>query len=371
MKKLKVAQMIGSVFEGGVEACVMNYYKAIDTSKVEFDFFVDRASKIIDQERIEVLGGRIIVTPHYTHIFKYIKFVRKQFKENNYDIVHAEMTTLNFIPLLIAKSVGIKVRIAHGHSTSNEKEKVKNMLKRILLPFSKCGANYYFACSEKVGRWLYGEKYFESGNVTIINNAIDLQIFRFSEKKRREMREKLKIDPDAFVVGHIGRFCAQKNHEFLLSVFSSLLKIIPNSVLILVGEGEDSGRIKELASTMGISDKTLFMGSRKDPQNFYNAMDVFVLPSLYEGLPIVSIEAQTNGLPCFFSTEVTKEAGILDSTVFLPLEENPSEWAARIVRVKYSEDSRNKGFDVLVNTKYSIKKEAEKLLGLYTSFTHS
>lgn len=371
MKKLKVAQMIGSVFEGGVEACVMNYYNAIDTSKVEFDFFVDRASKIIDQERIEALGGKVIVTPHYTHIFKYLKFVRRQFKENNYDIVHAEMTTLNFIPLLIAKSVGIKVRISHGHSTSNEKEKAKNIIKKLLRPISKCGANHYFACSEKAGRWLYGDKFFDSGNVTIINNAIDLQKFKFSANKRREMREKLEIDSNAFVVGHIGRFCAQKNHEFLLSVFSSLLKIEPNSFLVLVGEGEDFERIKELASSMGISERILFMGSRKNPQDFYNVMDVFVLPSLYEGLPIVAIEAQTNGLPCFFSTEVTKEAGILDSTVFLPLEESPGEWADKIVRVKYSEDSRNKGFDALINTKYSIKKEAEKLLKLYDAFSNS
>ena len=127
MAKIKIAQMIGSVFEGGVEACVMNYYKAIDTSKVEFHFFVDRASKIIDKDKIESLGGKVIITPHYTHLFKYIRFVRKKFKENNYDIVHAEMTTLNFIPLLLAKSVGIKVRISHGHSTSNEKEKAKNL----------------------------------------------------------------------------------------------------------------------------------------------------------------------------------------------------------------------------------------------------
>ena len=122
---------------------------------------------------------------------------------------------------------------------------------------------------------------------------------------------------------------------------------------------------------MGISERILFMGSRKNPQDFYNVMDVFVLPSLYEGLPIVAIEAQTNGLPCFFSTEVTKEAGILDSTVFLPLEESPGEWADKIVRVKYSEDSRNKGFDALINTKYSIKKEAEKLLKLYDAFSNS
>ena len=371
MAKIKIAQMIGSVFEGGVEACVMNYYKAIDTSKVEFHFFVDRASKIIDKDKIESLGGKVIITPHYTHLFKYIRFVRKKFKENNYDIVHAEMTTLNFIPLLLAKSVGIKVRISHGHSTSNEKEKAKNLVKSILKPLSRCGANHYFACSEKAGRWLYGNKFFSSGRVEIINNAIDLRKFKFSKEEREETREKLGIKKDSFVVGHIGRFCAQKNHAFLLSIFDSILKLKPDSVLLLIGEGEDFEKTKKTASSMGIYEKVLFLGSQKNPEDYYNAMDVFVLPSLYEGLPIVSIEAQTNGLPCFFSTEVTREAKILDSTIYLPLDMNPSEWAGKIVQTVFSEDARNIGFDVLSNTKYSIEKEAENLLELYTSYLNT
>ena len=367
MEKIKVAQMIGSVVEGGVESCVMNYYKAIDSTRVEFDFFVDRDSKINDRKQIEALGGKVIITPHYTDIFRYISFVKRKFKENGYDIVHAEMTTLNFIPLLIAKSADIKVRISHGHSTSNQKERIRNLIKNVLRPFSRWGANACFACSEKAGRWLYGDRYYNSGKVTIINNAIELERFRFSMETRQRIREKLAISPETFVVGHIGRFCAQKNHAYLLSIFKGILEKRPDSLLLLVGEGDMMDETKALASSLGISDKVLFLGSQKRPEDFYNAMDVFALPSLYEGLPIVAIEAQTNGLPCFFSTEVTKEANLLDSTEYLTLDD-PEEWKGKVSSVTFSEEERLKGYSVMSETKYSIRKEAGKLLELYTSF---
>lgn len=368
MEKIKVAQMIGSVFEGGVEACVMNYFSAIDSSKVQFDFFVDRASKIIDQEKIERLGGNVIITPHYTHLIKYIRFVKTQFQDNKYDIVHAEMTTLNFIPLLIAKSVGVKIRISHAHSTSNQKEKFKNFIKGILRPLSRCAANKFFACSEKAGRWFYGDKFYETGNVTIINNAIDLQRFKFSIEKRVELREKLGISPDTFVVGHVGRFCAQKNHPYLLSIFSELLKSKADSKLLLIGEGDGFEETKDLTTSMGLSNDVIFAGSQKNVADYYNVMDVFVLPSLYEGLPIVAVEAQTNGLPCFFSTEVTKEAGFLDTTIFLPLNVDASVWADKVSFISFSEEERLKGFYTMSDTKYSIEKESKKLLCLYSSF---
>lgn len=366
MEKIKVAQMIGSVVEGGVESCVMNYYKAIDSARVEFDFFVDRDSKIIDRKQIETLGGKVIITPHYTDIFRYISFVKRKFKENGYDIVHAEMTTLNFIPLLIAKSAGIKVRISHGHSTSNQKERIRNLIKNVLRPFSRWGANVCFACSEKAGRWLYGDRYYNSGKVTIINNAIELERFRFSMETRQRIREQLAISTETFVVGHIGRFCAQKNHAYLLSIFKGILENRLDSLLLLVGEGDMMDETKALASSLGVSEKVLFLGSQKRPEDFYNAMDVFALPSLYEGLPIVAVEAQTNGLPCFFSTEVTKEANLLDSTEYLTLDD-PEEWKRKVSSVTFSEEERLKGYSVMSETKYSIRKEAGKLLELYTS----
>ena len=361
--KIRVAQMIGSVFESGVESCIMNYYSAIDASKVSFDFFVDRASKIIDQEKIEALGGRVIVTPHYTHILKYIKFVKAHFKEVGYDIVHANMTSLNFIPLTIAKTCGIKVRISHAHSTSNGKEKLHDLIKRILRPFSKIGATDLFACSEKAARWLYGDKCYEDGEVYIVNNAIDLSRFRYSEEERNRVRKELGIGNDIFVLGHIGRFCDQKNHKFLLDVFSSIKEKNSNSKLVLVGEGPLYEETKNYAALLKVERDVLFIGSSKTPEIYYNAMDAFVLPSLYEGLPIVAVEAQANGLLCFFSTEVTKEAKLLDSTQYLPLECGKDKWAHEIL--KRGGEKRENGYLVLSESKYSIGGEAKRLLAKY------
>ena len=362
--KIKTAQMIGSVFEGGVESCIMNYFSAIDTSKVTFDFYVDRASKIIDREKIEALGGRVIVTPHYTHIFKYIKFVREHFKSEAYDIVHANMTSLNFIPLSIAKKCEVKVRISHAHSTSNGKEKLHDLIKKTLRPFSKVGATDLFACSEKAARWLYGDKEYEKGEVYIVNNAIDLSRFRYSDEVRSRVREKLGIGEKTLVLGHIGRFCEQKNHKFLLDVFSCVKEKHKDSKLILVGEGPLFEETKAYAESKGLSGDVLFLGSSRTPEIYYSAMDAFVLPSLYEGLPIVAVEAQANGLCCFFSDEVTKEAKLLETTRYLSLEDGKEKWTDAILHIKDDVD-REYGYSVLSKSKYSISNEAKRLLCRY------
>ena len=187
-----VAQIIGKALNGGVEACIWNYYKAIDKEKVQFHFFVENTSAIIDKEKIEKLGGKIIVTPKYTHIFKYIKFLIKTFKNNKYDIVHSNLNALSVFPLFAAKLAGIKVRIAHSHSTTNKKEFLRNLIKNFLKLFSKTFATDYFACSELAGRWLFGKKAFNSGKVFIVNNAIDLDKFKFDCEKRAEIR---KLEP--------------------------------------------------------------------------------------------------------------------------------------------------------------------------------
>lgn len=362
--KIRVAQMIGSVFEGGVESCIMNYFSAIDNSKVTFDFYVDRASKIIDQKKIEELGGRVIITPHYTHIFKYLKFIKEHFKSGGYDVVHANMSSLNFIPLTIAKICGIRVRISHSHTTSSGKDRVHDFFKKILRPFSKIGATDLFACSEKSARWLYGNKDFDEGRVYIVNNAINMSRFRFSDETRNIVRKDLGIGDDTLLLGHIGRFCEAKNHKFLLDIFSSVREKNPDSKLILVGEGPLCEETKEYAEKIGVSEDVMFLGSSKTPEKYYNAMDIFVLPSIFEGFPVVAVEAQTNGLRCFFSAEVTKEAKLLDTTLYLPLSNGKDKWAEDILNSDNDLD-REYGYSVLSESKYSISKEAERLLEKY------
>lgn len=318
--------------DGGVEAVILNYFRNINKSKFVFDFVIDSDStdnNFINE--IQELGGTIIKCPPYQKLHKYNKFLYKLFKEKNYDIVHSNINTLSVFPLRMAAKAGIKIRIAHSHSTSNPKEWKKNLLKNILRPFSKKYANVYFACSELAGRYLFGDKAFDEGKVVIFNNAINLDKFKYNEEKRKEIRKKLNIKNDTFVIGHIGRFVAQKNHTFLIDIFNEIHKKNENSVLLLIGQGPLQNEIKDKVDKLGLTNSVKFIGQVTNANDYYNAMDVFVLPSIYEGLGMVLIEAQANELPCIASTEVPKEATISNQIEYIELDKNPSYWAKRIL----------------------------------------
>ena len=270
--------------DGGVESVVMNYYRNIDKSKVQFHFICDEDSTDIPYDEIEKLGGKVIVVPPYQKLFKYQKELYKIFKENNYKIVHSHINALSVFPLRIAKKAGVPIRIAHSHSTSNKKEWKKNILKMILRPFSKLYANNYFACTEYAGKWLFGKKVVERKELNVINNAIDLKKFEFNENIRKALREKLGIKDDTLIIGHVGRFMKQKNHEFLIEVFNEVYKKNQNTLLILIGQGPLLSEIKQKAINLNIEDKIRFIGQVTDVEKYYNIMDIFLFPSIYEGL---------------------------------------------------------------------------------------
>lgn len=362
--KIKVAQIIGAAFDGGVESCIMNYYTHIDRDKVQFDFFVENTSKLIDKEKIEELGGNVVLIPSYKSIFKYIKTLKKLFKEGNYDIVHSNMNALSVFTLYAAKKAGVKVRIAHSHSTSNKKEWKRNIIKNLLRPFSKKYATHYFACSELAGRWLFGDKTYDAGKVTLINNAIDLDKFAFDEKARTEKRAELGLE-DKFVVGNIGRLVTQKNQTFLLDIFYEYQKKNPNSALLILGTGPLLNELTEKTHKLNLQDKVIFAGVHKDPEKYYSAMDVFLLPSLYEGLPVVGVEAQINGLPCFFSTEMTKEAKILDSTCYLGLNIGAESWGQEVEKIFVPNTERKNAYKQFEGSIYDIRSETKKLTNKY------
>lgn len=356
-KIIRVAQVIGKANSGGVESCIMNYYRNIDKTKIQFDFLVENTCKIINKDKIEAMGGKVIIIPPYTKIFKYIKELKRIFKEGNYDIVHSNMNALSVFTLFAAWLAKIKVRIAHSHSTTNKKEWKKNLIKNILRPFSKVFATDYFACSELAGRWLFGNRTFNKGKVTIINNAIEVDKFLFNEEVRNQMRKELNIE-DKFVIGHVGRFVEQKNHTFLIDIFYEVQKERPNSILLLVGDGPLYNEIYQKVEKLGILDKVIFAGVHKHPERYYQAMDVFILPSLYEGLPVVGIEAQANTLPCLFADTITKEILINRNVKMIDLE-NCSEWKINILmnglRLKNYDENK------IVDSKYNIKNEAKKM----------
>lgn len=283
-EKIIVAHIMGKWNGGGVESVVMNYYKNIDRNRIQFHFLCDEDSTDIPYEEIEKLEGKVIVIPPYQKLFKYQKELYRIFKENNYKIIHSHINALSVFPLRIAKKAGVPIRIAHSHSTSNKKEWKKNILKMILRSFSKLYANNYFACTEYAGKWLFGKKVVERKELNVINNAIDLKKFEFNENTREDLRKELGIKEDVLVIGHVGRFMKQKNHEFLIDVFEKAIKQDDNIYLILVGQGPLEDKIKEMAKEKGIENKILFLGQRNDVNKLYQAMDIFVLPSLYEGL---------------------------------------------------------------------------------------
>lgn len=365
-KPIRVAHIIDVMDNGGIEAVVMNYYRNIDKEKVQFDFITSDVSSLPQKEEIERLGGKIYITPRFTKIFKYNKALKKIFKENNYDIVHCHMGTLALFPLRIAKKCKVKIRIAHSHSTSNKKEWKRNLIKNILRPFSKIYATHYFACGELSGEYLFGKKTHQKGKIYILDNSIDIETFKYDEEIRKKTRKKLELEKK-FVVGHIGRFVSQKNHLYLIDVFKEIHEAKKDSVLLLVGEGPLEEEVKERVAFYNLEDKVIFFGSTKNTANLYNAMDCFLLPSLYEGLPVVGLEAQVNGLNCIFSDKVTKEIKINNNVMFLPIDdESKKQWKNNVIENMI--ENREIGKCAFYGSKYDITKSSKNLVELYYLF---
>ncbi len=361
---IRIAQVIGKWVGGGVEAVVMNYYRHIDHSKIQFDFFCDEDSTNIPYEEIESLGGKVILIPPYQKIFRYQKELRNVLKSGGYKIIHSHINTLSVFPLYAAKKVGVPIRIAHSHSTSNKREWKKNFIKNILKPFSKLFANYYMCCSEHAGRWLFGKKEYDKGNVFLLNNAIDLEKFKYNEEIRKQKREELNISKDTLIIGHVGRFVEQKNHRFLLDVFNEIYKENQNVNLILVGQGPLMDEMKLKAKNLGLENNVKFLGQRDDVNELYQVFDIFLFPSLYEGLGMVCIEAQVSGLPVVASTEVPRIAKVTSKMNFLDLNESPDIWSELIINL--TRENERKSYDEeMTRGGYNILEEATKLEKLY------
>ena len=367
MKKIKVAQIIGNAGNGGVETYIYNYFKTIDKNKFQFDFFVCGDSKIIDKDFIERNGCKIFDTPKITSIFSYLRFLRVHFKNNRYDIVQANLNTLSFVPLFAAKKEGIKIRIANSLSTSNKKEGLRNFIKKILKFFAKTFATNYFACSIFAGKRMFGDDIVDSKDFFLVRNAIPLNNYAFDNSKRNEIRKRLNLG-DEFVIGTVGRLEKQKNQIFLIDIFYELKQKHSNAKLIIIGEGSLKDELLKKIAKFKLEKDVLILessvtGVGKEMANFYNVFDVFVLPSLYEGLPTVGIEAQANGLPCFFSDNVTKETIIADNVHFKSLTCSPLSWADDILNCL---DYKNRN-SIIKNSDFNITNASIFLENIYVN----
>lgn len=363
-ENIRVAQIVGKWLGGGVETVIMNYYRNINRNEIQFDFICDDDSTNIPYKEIEKLGGKVILIPPYQNFLKYHIKLKKVLKDGNYKIAHSHISTLSVFSLFAAKCAGVPVRIAHSHSTTNKKEKKKNLFKQCLRPFSKLFATDYMCCSELAGRWLFGEKQYDKGKVYLLNNAIDLNEYKYDEQKRMLKRKEFEIKDSTLVVGHVGRFVEQKNHKFLIDIFNEIHKKNKDSILLLAGQGPLMKEIKEKVEELKLSQVVLFLGQKNNIGDLYQVFDALCLPSLYEGLPVVGIEAQATGLFCILSDDMTKETKILETTKFFSLNQSASKWADIIIR-EVSNYKRKDSREEITERNFNIEKEAEKLEKVY------
>ncbi|MGM9580575.1 MAG: glycosyltransferase family 1 protein [Anaerovibrio sp.] len=333
---VRVLQIIGISCDGGVEAVILNYYRHMDRSKVQFYFVVHKNPSKNFVKEVKKGGGRIYeVTPYMKNVFAFTYEIYRIVRDGRYEIVHSNMNSLSVFPLFAAWLAGAKIRILHNHTTDTKAEGLRTLIKRVLRPLAKLFANQYWACSELAAKWMYGERDVSDGKITIIPNAIDLKKFAFNQEKRDRLRSQLGIK-DELVIGHVGRFMKQKNHDFLIDVFESVVKEKPDAKLLLIGEGPLEHEIKVKVTRLSLEHNVLFLGVRSDVADLYNVMDIFVLPSFYEGLPVVGVEAQANGLKCLFSVQVTKESKLLQETEFLAIENGTAIWKKAICHANIS-----------------------------------
>lgn len=361
----RVAVIMGKMHSGGKKNLVMEYYRNIEKSKIQFDFLCDTDSNAIPQEEIESLGGRVYQIAPYQNIFKNMSQMRDICKKNNYKIMHAYNGTMNLFSMFVGWQCGIPIRISESISMAHNADK-KTVLKNILKPFSKMFATNFMANGETCGRWQFGDKLFDEGKVRVFKTVINTDVNKYNEELRNETRQEYGLE-DNIVIGHIGRLTEQKNTLFIIDIFNSLVKKEPKAKLLVIGDGNLREPMLAKIDEYGIADKVLYLGRREDIPQFYNAMDCFLLPSLYEGLPVVGVEAENCGLPMFFSTEIPEESSACeDLGVFMSLEKSPDEWADAIlkavkqnmpIRIGRIEEIKAAGFDSSV--------EANKLLRYY------
>lgn len=326
MNQLRVLQVVTHMERGGLESMLMNYYRHIDREKIQFDFLVHRQERAAYDDEIEAMGGRIYRLPRLVPWSKaYLAALNRFFDEHTeYRIVHAHQDCLSSVILKTAERHNIPVRIAHSHSANQDKN-IKYPIKLWYKRKIPRHATHLFACGKEAGGWM-----FSGAPYQIVNNAIDAAAYTYDVDKRGELRRQLVL-ADELVIGHVGNFTQPKNHPFLLEIFTALLKKEPNAVLLLVGGGEEMSQIREKAQKLGIAEHVHFLGVRSDAADLMQAMDVFVFPSLYEGLGIALIEAQAAGLPCVVSDTIPHEAYLTDLVDSESLSAPVEKWAEKIL----------------------------------------
>lgn len=372
MSLVRILQVIDNISEdSGVSTMVMNLYRNIDRTKVQFDFLVscDNANRGKSyEEEIKMLGGRVLYfgAPLSKNIIGACKTSKKFFKENSaeYYAVHLHTPTIAYFTLRYAKKYGILNRIIHSHSTMTSTNKIKAIINRFLLTGIKY-ANNYWACSTEAAQFLYGESFCDKNNITLIYNAVDSKKFAFNEVIRDAWRDKMDLKEKIICV-HVSNFTKIKNVFFLRNVIRIIANNRDNIYFVFVGDGETKSQFENEIKQTDLTKFCRFVGRTDDVTSYLNMADIFLLPSIKEGLPVSAIEAQANGLKCLLSESITRESIASEGIEFLPLD--VSAWSDAIIHFSpYENKKRNDECTKFQTSVFDITREAKRVMELYLS----
>ena len=366
-KPIRILQATVNDTGGGLTGYICQNYRRINKAKVQFDFLTYK-DKLSFQMELEAMGAKFYQVPSPTHFWAYFRYLKRIKEERGYDAIHFNISYANFVPLLAAKLADYPRIIVHSHSTGID---TPSPLKRIIkmgihslgkrfIPFL---ATDYCACSILAARWMFPDSILRKKKYEVLYNAIDLSRFRFDSERRSAIRDSLGIGADAFVVGHVGRFTYQKNHEFLIQVFQEIVKQEPKSVLLLIGDGPERKKIESQVKASGLQEQVKFLGRRSDVADLYQGMDAIILPSRFEGLCIVAIEAQMAALQTVCSGGLPDETFVSSGSVKLSLLQSAKAWADEVLKRKGA--PRKDNTEVLRRAGYDAEMEIKRVEKLY------
>lgn len=372
-KPIRILQAFVTNDKGGLTGYIAQNYRYIDKNKVQFDFLTHDEKPLDFEKEFIDEGARFYHIPHPSHPVAYYKALKKIFSENDYKAVSLNLSYANFISVVLAHLAGARKIIIHSHSTAiDDKSKIKRNLKRIIHEFGKrifpIVADEFAACSQYAARWMFTDRVIKGKHFVYARNAIDLSRFRYNQEDRARLRKELDINSETFCVGHVGRFTYQKNHEYLIDIFHEIVQLHSDSILFLIGGHEAGGTYETVMNKIAayhLEKKVKILGIRDDVPELLSAMDCFVLPSRFEGLAIVSIEAQASGLNVYQSDVVSPETRITDLVQFLPITKSPYVWAQNVV--ENISKKRKCCRDEIERSGYDINREIIEIERIYQS----
>lgn len=367
---IRVLQAFITNDKGGLTGYIAQNYQYMDKTKIEFDFLTYDTDKLDFEDEFINMGAKFYHIHRPSHPIDFYKSLKHILKQGNYKVIHFNLSYANFVPVILAKLAGAHNIIIHSHSTDIDDQRI--FIRKIKTGVHLLGkriflfvGDSFWACSADAAKWMFPQKVLKEDKWFLAHNAIDVKKYVYNPDKRNLLRKDIGIAPDTFVIGHIGRFTYQKNHEFLLEVFRAVKKEKKDCKLMLIGDGPETQHIKGLVEMFGINGDVLFLGRRTDVPDLLQAMDCFVLPSRFEGLGVVGIEAQAAGIPCVFSDNVPKEINITNLVTFLSLDTGSIKWSEEILK-KIGLSKSDQHINIF-NAGYDLEHEVHIVQKMYLS----